>query len=340
MKSFTVRFSILKPLFPFLIFLLLHPFSFSIPMMNIRGGGHEKYDFYKTEGWLQTDHSGSGFHLVRDFTKPNIWVRIFKYDTSTTDVVGLPNNTAAGKHAKWDGVINSNVPALKGGDYYRLIQRVPFSTSVADLDPGSGNCSGGGRCYGDWVNNDLVWGVDGEDYQDKDGRSFFEVLQDLNGQKRTRYKFTIFVEDNQPFWFKDKDDGYDLAADKAQSILYYPLNRVIVRITPSSEFDPSFDEDPAADYDSYDSSRDEFFLEKKGADLRVSSLPMESRLKNGRLVFNFPVVHAFQQSTEYIMQVVAEDMEENRRVLRFRLNMDPLGGLAIQERSSGGRKLK
>jgi|SaaInl4_135m_RNA_FD_contig_61_391223_length_2337_multi_2_in_0_out_0_2 hypothetical protein len=331
----------MKQLVLFLLsFLLLTEISYAIPMMNIRGGGHEKYDFYKTEGWLQTDHSGSGFHLVRDFNRPNIWVRIFKVDTSTTDVIGLPNDLLAGSHAKWDGVIDSDVPALRGGDYFRLIQRVAFSTSVADLDPGSGACTGGGRCYGDWVNNDLLWGVDGEDYQDKDSRSFFEVLEEINGQKRTRYRFTIFVEDNLPFWFKDQNDGYDLSADKTQAILYYPLNRVIVRITESGNFDPSFDDAPSPDYNSYDSSGDEFFMEKKGIDLRVASVPQESRLKNGRLVYNFPVVHAFQKSTDYIIQVVAEDMELNRRVMRFRLNMNPLGGLDIQDRSSGGRKLR
>ena len=303
-------------------------------------GSHEKYDFYKTEGWLQTDHAGSGFHLLRDFTRPNIWVRIFKYDDAKSDVIGLPNNTSAGKHVNWDGVTTDENPALKAGDYYRLIQRVPFSEAVANIDPGSGECTGGGRCYGDWVNNDLVWGLDGKTIKDKDGRSFFEPLPEMNGQKKTRYTFTVFVEDNQAFWYKDSSGGYNLSSEKSDAQLYFPLSRVIVRITPKEAYNSSFDENLEANYDAYESTADEFYMHKKDADFKVDNIPAESRIINGRLVYNFPVIHSFQLDTNYVVQIIAEDMEYNRRVLRFEMSMGSLGGLDINESSTGGRRME
>ena len=47
-------------------------------------------NFRKTEGWLETDHFGSGYHLVPDYIKPNIWIKAFKYDGAVGDVAGLP----------------------------------------------------------------------------------------------------------------------------------------------------------------------------------------------------------------------------------------------------------
>ena len=309
---------------------------FGIPTQVFNRGSHEKYDFYKTEGWLQTDHAGSGFHLLRDFTRPNIWVRIFKYDDAVSTVVGLPNNVSAGKHVSWDGASTEENPALKAGDYHRLLERVPFDQELASIDPGSGECSGAGRCYGDWINNDLVWGLDGKNINDKDGHSFFQP--EIDGQQKTRYTFLVYVEDNQAFWYKDKNDGYDLTSDKSEARLYFPLSRVIFRITEKSAYNPALDEDLETDYDAYDPGGDEFYMHKKDADLRVESVPTESQIINGRLVYNFQVIHSFQQSSEYVIQIVAEDMERNRRVLRFQMDMHSLGGLHINESSSGGRR--
>ncbi len=317
----------------------LHFTVFAIPMMNIRGGGHEKYDFYKTEGWLESDHAGSGFHLIRDKVRPNIWVRVFRYDTAVSGLAGLPNNLMAGQHVDWGTRLDNEENPARGGDFYKLLRRVDFTKNLAFVDPGTGGCQGSGRCYGDWINNDLVWGPDLNDYRDKNGKSFFRFDDQINGKKRTRYRFTIFVEDNLPFWFKDRNLGYDLSSDRSESILYYPLSRVIVRITDKDQYDPAFDSAPNPDYNGYDSSLDEFYLQKQAQDMEVSRRPEETRRINGKLVFNFQIIHSFRKSNEYWLTVVAIDMEENRRVLHVPLSMNPLGGIQIQDRSNDLRRL-
>jgi hypothetical protein len=322
-----------------LLFGLIKLTSFAIPMMNIRGGGHEKFDFYKTEGWLESDHAGSGFHLIRDQIRPNIWVRVFRYDTAISALAGLPNNLMAGQHIDWGNRLDTEQNPARDGDFYQLLRRVDFAQNLAVLNPSTGSCQGGGRCYGDWINNDLLWDPEQNDYSDKDGKSFFRFDNEINGKKRTRYRFTIFVEDNLPFWFKDKNHGYDLSSDRTESILYYPLSRVIVRITDKDNYNPAIDAAVNPDYNAYDSGPDEFFIEKQGEDLQVGKRPEEVRRINGKFIFNFQIIHSFRKSTDYWLTVVAIDMEKNRRVLHLPLSMTPLGGIQIQDRSSYLRRL-
>ena len=145
----------------------------------------EKYHYFMTEGWLESDHSGSGFHLVDDYTKPNIWMRIFRYDTAVSQVVGLPNNETAGSSADWGDSLDSSNPPMRGGDYYKLLKMVDFSEELAEIQS-DGKCSSIGRCYGDWINNDLLWSVTIEDYTNKNGESFLKLEDQMQGQKRKK----------------------------------------------------------------------------------------------------------------------------------------------------------
>ena len=198
----------------YIIFVLTTIFCtsiFSQPQWDPReGSGSEKYHYFMTEGWLESDHAGSGFHLVDNYSKPNIWMRVFRYDTAVSQVVGLPNNETAGSSADWGDSLDSSNPPMRGGDYYKLLRTVDFDKELAEIQ-NDGKCSPSGRCYGDWINNELLWSVTVEDYKNKNGESFLGLRDDLQGQKRTRYRFDVFIEDNTPFWFKDKDGNYDLS---------------------------------------------------------------------------------------------------------------------------------
>ena len=194
--------------------------------------------FYKTEAWLETDHFGSGFHFIPDRTKPNIWVRVFKYDGAISEVVGIPNNNAVGRHANWSNVnwSDQNNKIMNGGDYHRLIQRIDFAQPLGMVAKGSTQC-GGGRCYGDWLDNEDIWDHATKDYLDKDGVSFLKLSDKMNGKIRTRYRFQIYVEDNTGAWFKDASGKYDLATHESNNDgtrQYYPLKDVVFRITEST----------------------------------------------------------------------------------------------------------
>ena len=154
---------------------------YSLYSFTIKGGGHEKYKYYMTEGWL-SDHAGSGFHITEDYTKPNIWMRIFRYDTAVSQVIGLPNNESAGSHADWGDSLELSNPPMKGGDYYKLLRLVDFNEETATVDD-SGECSSSGRCYGDWLNNELLWDSQTKDYLGLGGVSFLKLDDKLQGQR-------------------------------------------------------------------------------------------------------------------------------------------------------------
>ena len=83
-----------------IIRLLLFTFSVSLAYsMNL----NNITNFFKTEGWLETDHFGSGYHLIEDHMRPNIWMQVFKYDGAVGEVVGLPNNMLVGRNSGFKG---------------------------------------------------------------------------------------------------------------------------------------------------------------------------------------------------------------------------------------------
>ena len=299
-------------------------------------------NFRKTEGWLETDHFGSGYHLIEDHMLPNIWMQVFKYDGAVGEVVGLPNNMLVGRNSGFKDPSSSN-SYPKGGGFHQLMQRIPWDTAMATINPSSGKCSGGGRCYGDFLNNEEIWSADGEDVLDRNGNSFFSLSERMNGKARSRYRFQIYVEDNTPYWLKDKDGGYDLSKhenDPSSSARYYPFQDVVVRIREMSQFDGSI---TALD----DSSKDELYVRKSEwkdnsapDDFKIASQPVENRMVNGYPVYNFTVFHSFRKAVDYLVEVTAVDMAGNRRILRVPLSMDPVGSLSIQDRSSDGRKFR
>lgn len=333
-------------------------FTFLLLMTSVYGlpGGHEKYRYYKTEGWLESDHSGSGFQLVDDYQRPNIWVRIFRYDTAVSQVIGLPNNETAGEDIQWtDSDFDDSNPKMRGGDYYRLLQISDFEEPLAEIDS-NGGCSGSGRCYGDWINNERLWNYQIKDYVGKNGQSFLKPEERMNGQKRTRYRFDIFVEDNTPFWFKDSDGAYDLgkipaeggydlnhtnADDPTANVMYYPVEQVVFRICKKSKLMalPS-DEAPAEQWNAYmaDTNWAEYHVHKQNDDMIVSKAPLQSRHVNGRLVFNFTIYHSFQDASEYVIQLIAEDHSANRRILHIPMVIEGLKGLELKDQASEMKK--
>ncbi len=324
---------------------------------TIRGGGHEKYKYYMTEGWLESDHAGSGFHITDDYIKPNLWIRVFRYDTAVSQVIGIPNNESAGAHAFWDNSLEEVNPPMRGGDYYKLLQLVDFSEQVATVDS-NGECTSMGRCYGDWVNNELLWDIENKDYIGNGGISFLKLDDKLQGQKRTRYRFDIFVEDNTPFWFKDSNGAYDMtkvppaggyhvsAAETESPIveenkLYYPIEQAVFRIIEKAKMQSLPAEDASQiTWNSYfeDQSWSEYFVHKKGLDFLVENKELQVQRVNGRLVFNFSVFHAFQKKSDYIIQIIAEDHSGNRRALQIPISIERLKGLELRDNASGGQR--
>lgn len=328
----------------------------TLDSFTIQKGGHEKHRYFKTEGWLESDHSGSGFHLVDDHVKPNLWMRVFRYDTAVSQVIGLPNNENTGSDAQWvPGDFEGDNPMMKGGDYYRLLKLVDFSTPISAVDS-EGNCKGGARCYGDWINNDLLWNYQIKDYVGNDGISFLRLRDNIMGQRRTRYRFDIYVEDNTPFWFKDSDGEYKLSEipedggynlnhidedEETTNAMYYPIEQIVFRICKKDKLALLPDEnDPKTQWDAYmqDTEWSEFFVHKKDKDLMVSKTQIQSRRVNGRLVYNFAVFHSFQESSDYIIQLVAEDHSGNRRAMHVPINIEGLRGLEIRDQASDIQK--
>tara|TARA_B100000674_G_scaffold498902_1_gene540293 strand:- start:3413 stop:4459 length:1047 start_codon:yes stop_codon:yes gene_type:complete len=332
---------------------------YSVQAFTIRGGGHEKYKYYMTEGWLESDHAGSGFHITDDYTKPNLWIRVFRYDTAVSQVIGIPNNEAAGAHAFWDNSLDQSNPPMRGGDYYKLLQLVDFNQETATIDS-NGDCSSSGRCYGDWLNNELLWDSETKDYIGNGGVSFLKLEDKMQGQKRTRYRFDIFIEDNTPFWYKDEDGNYDMAkvptgggyhvsAAQTESIideenrLFYPIEQAVFRIVEKSKMQPLPAEDASQTaWNSYfeDKSWSEYHVHKDEDALEVVESELQIRRVNGRLVFNFSVFHAFQKKSDYVIQVIAEDHSGNRRALQASLSIERLKGLELRDQASDGQRFR
>ncbi len=298
--------------------------------------------YFKTEAWLETDHFGSGFHFIPDRSRPNIWIRVFKYDGAVSEVVGLPNNNTVGRHSNWQDVNwnDENNQMMSGGDYHRLIQRIDFNLPLGQVNPGSTSC-GGGRCYGDWLNNDAVWDYSIKDYLDNKGLSFLKVSNKMNGKIRTRYRFQIYIEDNTGAWYKDASRGYDLGTHQSNSNgtkQYYPLKDVVFRITEGST-DLAIEKDPSQ------STNHEVYIRKsvwedksRPDDFDIRSTPTNSRWVNGRLVYNFSHNHQFRRATDYLISVHAIDIHGNDRVLRFPMKMSPVGTVNIQNSTSEGHR--
>ena len=297
---------------------------------------------YKTEGWLETDHFGSGFHYIPDRIKPNIWVRVFKYDGAISEVVGIPNNNAVGRHANWSNVnwSDTNNKTMTGGDYHRLIQRIDFTQPLGKVSKGSTQCSGG-RCYGDWLNNENIWDYSKKDYLDKNGVSFLKLSNNMNGKIRTRYRFQIYVEDNTGIWWKDASGKYDMATHNSNekgTTEYYPLRDVVFRITESSTGVPDeIEVEQSAGHELYirksvweDKSRPDDF------DKRLQSI--DSQFVNGRLVYNFSHNHQFRKAVDYIVSIQAVDIHGNDRLLRFPMKMSPVGAMEIRNSASEGSR--
>ena len=295
-----------------------------------------------TEAWLETDHFGSGFHFVPDRSKPNIWVRIFKYDGAISEVVGIPNNNAVGRHANWSNVnwSDQNNKIMNGGDYHRLIQRIDFNKPLGRVAKGSTKC-GGGRCYGDWLDNEDIWDHAKKDYLDKDGKSFLKLSDKMNGKIRTRYRFQIYVEDNTGTWLKDASGKYDHEtheSNKEGTKQYYPLKDVVFRITESTTGVPDeIDVEQSAGHELY--IRKSVWEDKSRADdFYVHSQPADSRWVNGRLVYNFSHNHQFRKAVDYIVSIQAIDIHGNDRLLRFPMKMSPVGAMEIRNSASDGKR--
>ncbi|MEE2923183.1 MAG: hypothetical protein VX619_00245 [bacterium] len=341
----------------FVLTTIIHTCILTTQAADRRGSGDEKYHYFMTEGWLESDHSGSGFHLVDDYTKPNIWMRVFRYDTAVSQVVGLPNNETAGSSADWGDSLDSSNPPMRGGDYYKLLRTVDFSEELAEIQS-DGNCSSIGRCYGDWINNDLLWSVTIKDYTNKNGESFLKLKDQMQGQKRTRYRFDVYIEDNTAFWFKDKEGKYDLNKIPANggyhtsvletdneivedNVLYYPLEKVVFRIVETSKLGSLPNEnDSKATWDNYYEEQNwaEYHLYKKDSDLVLSNTEPQSQRVNGRLVYNFRVIHSFRLKAEYTIQILAEDHSGNRRAMQIPIQIERLKGLEIRDNTSGSQR--
>lgn len=303
-----------------------------------------KIHTWKTEAWQEFDYFGAGYHVTWDKIKPNIWVRVKRMDGEVEGLVGIPNNVMAGHAADWSLTY----------DPLNLYSRINFSQDVATVDADSGDCSGGGRCYGDWVNNVEVWdgGADANKYKDKNGLSFLTLQfpdqgsSDPHGAARTRFRFDVFVEDNTPYWLRDPDytqgssestayDDWDDPATPAEP--HYPFKRVIFRVTNSTS--PSSDDDrQPADiyYTDRDSSNPQF------ADIFMINNedinPIEQRVRWGKHVYSFTEFFQFPSEGSFFMEVTAIDMEDNRRTLRIPIDIGRLGGLNLQDKSNEGSR--
>jgi hypothetical protein len=290
---------------------------------------------FKTEMWQENDYLGAGYHITWDRIRPNLWVRIHRVDGEVTDTVGLPNNVMAGQYANWNLVYNRN----------NLYSRIP-DQDLAALDPSSGNCTGSGRCFGDWINNEAVWeeGLNPGKYKDSQDQSFLILKfprQGPNaphGQKRTRFRFDVFVEDNTPYWLRDSSGAYsDWASPATPSEPYYPLKRVLFRLTSATSVAVDNNRRPE---DIYFTERD---MEKSG-DEEVFKInneqlnPIEKRVRWGKHIYSFTEFFAFPAEGQFFLEVSAEDMEGNARSLRVPIMIGKLGGLQLKDRSEESRR--
>ena len=298
-------------------------------------------NFRKTEGWLETDHFGSGYHLVPDYIKPNIWIKAFKYDGAVGDVAGLPNNMLVGRNSGFKEAISAD-SFPKGGGFNELMNRIPWDTPMANLGTQPQVCSAAQRCYGDFSNNTLIWSAKENDVLDRNGRSFFRFDRRMNGSMKTRYRFQVYVEDNTPYWLKDQDGGYDLAKHKAApstSRRYYPFQDVVFRIREAEKFNGSqISELESSDDDEFHLRKSEWKDGSRKDDFNMAFMPIENRIVNGYPVFNFTIFHAFQKPVDYLIEVIAVDMAGNKRILRVPISMSPVGSINLRDGSSGSKR--
>ncbi len=285
---------------------------------------------FKTEMWQENDYLGAGYHISWDRIRPNLWVRVHRVDGEVADTVGLPNNVMAGQYANWSLTYNRN----------NLYSRIPGEDLCA-VDPSSGDCTGSGRCYGDWINNEPVWeeGLNPGKYEDSQGDSFLilkfpgQGINNPHGQRRTRFRFDVFVEDNTPYWLRDSSGGYaDWSNPATPSEPYYPLRRVLFRLTSAAASAPDKNRRPE---DFYFSERD---MEKAGDEeiFKINNEqinPIEKRVRWGKHIYSFTEFFAFPSEGQFFLEVSAEDMEGNARTLRVPIMIGKLGGLLLKDRS-------
>jgi hypothetical protein len=300
---------------------------------NCAGGKKKTIYTYRTESWIESDYIGAGFHLSADKIRPNIWVEVHKVDGEISDGIGLPNDSMSG------GGVNAAFWASR--DYEPLIPytRIDYSKSLCALNPdGTASSTSGCRYYGDWINNAELWYDSSPypgnaDFRDKDGRSFLHLREDMHGERATRYRFIINIQDNTPLWFKDPAGGYNLA-QAASAVEYFPLKKVVFRLTDySSPPGGSIADAPLPASDDEDIAKDEYYIIRQGEDFKLDTILPAHRMRWGRFVYNFTEYHSFQQEKTYLIQVTAEDMEGNRRTLRVPIHIGTLSGLQIQHKA-------
>ncbi|PCJ18028.1 MAG: hypothetical protein COB02_11920 [Candidatus Cloacimonadota bacterium] len=320
---------------------------FVISSLSILYAGGKKTTIYTyvTESWMENDYFGSGFHFNWDKIKPNIKVEVTKSDGELIDTVGLPNNVQAGDSVKPITLYDRNL----------LASRVP-STGVATFNESSGKCESDGRCYGDWVNNEDSWEDAGAGkHLDSKGDSFLQLrysgmgANDEHAAKKTRFRFTVFIEDNTPFWLRNDAGSYTGAEDPSTNVVYYfPLQRVVIRLGEWGQGSCSMavpkDTDADSVFDTFDDrqSGDEAFIRFDAdptKDLKSfeinndDTVPFEKRVIGGKHVFTNSFYHTFQEEKTYCMMVTAQDMGRNRRVLRFPIRIGKQKGVKIHDSS-------
>lgn len=263
---------------------------------TVQAGGKKKtINTYITESWQEKDYFGAGTHITLDRIRPNLYLLVHKVDGELTDLVGVPNNAQAGEPTFID-------PApFATYDRLNILSRINYGQTIA------------ARKYGDWSNQDPVW-TPASGFLDSSGANLLELLPEINGEKGTRYRFTVQAEDNTPFWFKNEGGP----------VMYFPYELVIFRITEragGTTNAEAFEETGA---------KDELIVIRKDRDLRLDDMVGEHRLRNGRFVFNFTVYHTFRQAIDYDLVVSARDIERNERVMRVPITMGQLRGIQLQ----------
>jgi hypothetical protein len=285
---------------------------------------------YRTEGWRENDTLGAGYHVSWDKIPPNIWVEVGRYQSSERAVVGIPNDSMAG------GSVNSGYWLARDYLLTNLYTRIPFNLPLCTQTP-EGSCQNSDtcRCYGDWINLEPLLDGRTADYPDREGLSFLNLPPQIHGQKRTRYQFTVFVQDNTPFWFKDPDGGYD--KNKLSSkVKYFPFEKLVIRLCCSSN-PAGGDGVPSLDSDEENPETDEYYLLKQGEDFRMDRRGEDEGIYQGNSVYHLSFYHTFKFEQEYLIQVTAQDMEGNRRTLRVPLSIGELSGISVRG-SSKSRK--
>ena len=319
-------------------FILLSFFAALLICQTIHAKKKTTTHTFVTEMWKEVDYLGAGYHITWDKIRPNIWVRIRRTDGELSSTIGLPNNVMAGANANWDIPYDDN----------NLYSRLPDdSLATLNLD---GECLSDGRCYGDWINNDELWeeSVKPGAYKDSEGKSYLllqfpgQAIDDPHGASRTRFRFDIFIEDNTPYWLRDPDfqqgsavseqyNDWDNSESPAEP--YYPLKRVVFRITSASS---AATNDTRQREDIFYTDRN---MEKPGFEdlFKINNLdvnPIEQRIRWGKHVYSVTEFFDFPSEGQFYMEVSAIDMEDNRRVLRVPINIEKLRGLKLSNESS------